>query len=242
MTTTAVRPVLKAGSRGDDVVTLQENLAQKLGQHLASDGIFGNNTHQAVRRFQRDNWLVVDGHVGTCTWAALLGTEQYNILHSVRLIPQQDNSACWLAATSMILGKSSQINRNSVPSSLQAGDGGLLNDSALNQQVHVEAYARHFNLHMYYPQSWTASGLASILRLGPVATHVLWNVTGYVNGTGSSGHFAVIAGIRGDGTAVGTTLRIYDPWPPGTGNIESFGYHKLMSNTPALTYNLFQKK
>ncbi len=236
-------PTLRKGSRGDDVRTLQAELNRNLrpSPNLDEDGIFGTLTRDAVRKYQRQEWLVIDGIVGDCTWSALLGLDTYNYLHHVRLIPQQDNSACWLAATSMILGRTSQIPRSSVPSSLLASDGGLLNDSELNDPVHVRAYSKHFNLQMYYPQSWTASGLASIIRHGPVATHILWNVTGYVNGSGSSGHFAVIAGIRGNGTATGTTLRIYDPWPPRVGKIASFGYAKLMRHTPALTYNLFQR-
>ena len=60
---------------------------------------------------------------------------------------------------------------------------------------------------MHYPQSWTATGLAGVLRSGPASSHVLWNISGYVKQTGSSGHFVVIAGIRGDGTEGGTTGR-----------------------------------
>jgi len=182
--------------------------------------------------------LVEDGEVGACTWAALRQTERYKILHKITLIPQQDKSACWLAATSMLLRRS--LTRASVPSSLLASDGGLLNDSELNMPINTQAYARHFHLRMHHPQSWSATGLTGVIRHGPVATHILWNVSGYLSGAGSSGHFAVIAGIRGDGTDIGTTLRIYDPWPPRIGKIASFGYRKLMMGTPALTYQLFQ--
>ncbi len=51
----------------------------------------------------------------------------------------------------------------------------------------------------------------------------------------------VIGGIRGDGTALVTTLRIYDPWPPGIGKVASFGYQKLIANVPAYTYQLYQR-
>ena len=233
--------ILRLGSYGQMVNELQDLLNQRISPspRLKVDGIFGENTRRAVIKFQQDQWLVADGEVGSCTWSALRQTDQYTILHQVHLVPQQDPSACWLASTSMLLRQS--IPRSSVPVSLLASDGGLLNDSELNDARHTQEYARHFNLHMYYPQSWTATGLANILRRGPVATHILWNVSGYLNGMGSSGHFAVIAGIRGDGTAIGTTLRIYDPWPPNRGKIDSFGYYKLMSGTPALTYQLFQR-
>lgn len=233
--------ILRQGSRGQSVTELQSLLNQRLtpSPNLVEDGIFGANTKRFVQTFQRNQWLVSDGDVGPCTWAALRQTEQYTILHPITLVPQHDPSACWLASTSMLLRQS--IPRSSVPSGLLAPDGGLLNDSELNEPVHTQQYANHFNLRMYHPQSWSAAGLASVLRNGPVATHILWNVSGYLNQTGSSGHFAVIAGIRGDGTAIGTTLRIYDPWPPNRGNIGSFGYQKLMAGTPALTYQLFQR-
>lgn len=56
---------LKKGSRGQDVMTLQQKL------HLIADGIFGPLTDEAVRAFQKKNGLVVDGIVGPKTWAAL---------------------------------------------------------------------------------------------------------------------------------------------------------------------------
>ena len=73
-----VRPTLREGSRGDAVVELQMMLIS-LGYNPGStSGIFGPLTNTAVRSFQRDNGLVVDGIVGPITWAALdrLTTEQ----------------------------------------------------------------------------------------------------------------------------------------------------------------------
>jgi len=237
-------PLVRMGSRGDAVKELQEllNSQSTVSPNLEPDGHFGSSTREAVRRFQNQSGLYADGIVGDCTWAALFDQEAYHIVHRVKLIPQKDDSACWLAATSMILGKSQQIQRSTVPSSLLAADGGLLNDSAVDDPTHVRDYANHFNLRMYYPTSWTVAGLASILRAGPVATHILWNVTGYTNSSGSSGHFAVIAGIHGTGTPSGTTIKILDPWPPNVGKVKWFNYAKLMNDTPALTYNLFQRK
>lgn len=57
--------VLKKGSRGNDVKTLQRLL------HLYEDGIFGKLTEEAVKEFQSAHGLVADGIVGQKTWEAL---------------------------------------------------------------------------------------------------------------------------------------------------------------------------
>ena len=63
--------VLKKGSRGDEVVTLQKKLKQWGYYDGSVDGVFGAGTEKAVQYFQRKNGLVADGIVGTKTAAAL---------------------------------------------------------------------------------------------------------------------------------------------------------------------------
>ena len=63
--------VLKRGSRGDEVVTLQKKLKQWGYYDGSVDGVFGAGTEKAVQYFQRKNGLVADGIVGTKTAAAL---------------------------------------------------------------------------------------------------------------------------------------------------------------------------
>ena len=63
--------VLKKGSKGDEVVTLQKKLKQ-WGYYSGSvDGVFGSGTEKAVQYFQRKNGLAADGVVGAKTAAAL---------------------------------------------------------------------------------------------------------------------------------------------------------------------------
>lgn len=57
--------LLKKGSRGDEVATLQEMLG------IDADGIFGKKTEDSVKAFQKTHGLVADGIVGAKTWAAL---------------------------------------------------------------------------------------------------------------------------------------------------------------------------
>jgi len=64
------RPVLRQGDRGPEVRELQVKL-KDLGFPLNADGIFGPETAQRVRDFQRSKGLTMDGVVGPQTWAAL---------------------------------------------------------------------------------------------------------------------------------------------------------------------------
>lgn len=73
--------VLREGSRGQDVITLQYLLSFISEYYpdvpaLAQDGIFGPGTKSAVTAFQRRMGLVADGIVGPATWNALYGTYQ----------------------------------------------------------------------------------------------------------------------------------------------------------------------
>ena len=67
----AADTVLKKGSRGDAVATLQKKLKQWGYYTGAVDGVFGRQTDAAVRYFQRKNGLKADGIVGQKTAAAL---------------------------------------------------------------------------------------------------------------------------------------------------------------------------
>ncbi len=66
-------PSLKNGSKGESVKQLQEKLFA-LGYSLpryGADGSFGAETEKAVKLFQQDNGLTVDGIAGKLTLAAL---------------------------------------------------------------------------------------------------------------------------------------------------------------------------
>lgn len=64
-------PVVQAGSKGEDVRTVQY-LVTHHGHPAAADGVFGAQTEAAVKAFQTDRSLTVDGIVGSQTWTALL--------------------------------------------------------------------------------------------------------------------------------------------------------------------------
>ena len=65
------RPVLRLGSKGEEVKEVQKFLAGKNIYHGAIDGIFGPVTKQAVIEWQGYCEIVKDGIVGKCTWATI---------------------------------------------------------------------------------------------------------------------------------------------------------------------------
>jgi len=64
-------PVLKLGSSGPDVLTLQSTLKQLGFDPNGVDGTFGSGTEAAVIAFQKSKGLTPDGMVGPNTMAAL---------------------------------------------------------------------------------------------------------------------------------------------------------------------------
>ena len=73
--------LLKKGSRGKDVKTLQRIL------HLYEDGIFGAMTDEAVKEYQRQHGLTADGVVGDKTWATML-SQSDSLIKSKRNIKE----------------------------------------------------------------------------------------------------------------------------------------------------------
>ncbi|MBQ8160511.1 MAG: D-alanyl-D-alanine carboxypeptidase family protein [Clostridia bacterium] len=68
-------PVLRTGSKGDEVIRLQERL-RELGYLKGSvDGQFGSETQRALTEFQRENGLQADGVAGSATFALIYSSQ-----------------------------------------------------------------------------------------------------------------------------------------------------------------------
>ena len=66
------RPTLQRGSKGLQVYYLQQDLNYLDGCQLAEDGIFGGMTYAAVRQFQKNHKLDVDGIYGPKSYGAMM--------------------------------------------------------------------------------------------------------------------------------------------------------------------------
>jgi len=239
--------ILKTHSRGVLVENLQRALNANIrpSPNLQPDGIFGNQTDRAVKTFQRREWLVVDGDVGTCTHNALYGHETYRpILHNTRFISQPDPTTCWAASTAMMTNSSVVAVINRTPADMYSTTGGLFNRSDTGDAVTSgNRFARIHGLRCNAPRSWMLTALRSALQRGPLMFDMLWQSNQYAAGNGSPGHMIVVVGIRGDGdqSGAGTTLRLHDPWPPGSGNRHSVGVQRWMQEVTTRTYRVFEK-
>ena len=64
-------PLIRQGSRGNYVCIAQDDL-NTLGYRTGGlDGVFGTQTYNAVRNYQRSRGLTVDGIIGCNTWRSL---------------------------------------------------------------------------------------------------------------------------------------------------------------------------
>lgn len=113
-----VNIIAQYGSRGPRVEQVQKEINKALvfesrdSEKIVPDGIFGNNTRDAVAQYQRDNFLLDDGVVGQFTWAMLRGVN-LSIGTTVPVdVAQGLAMRCWAAASeSWLQTRPLQINR-----------------------------------------------------------------------------------------------------------------------------------
>ncbi len=125
-------PLLRTGSRGPDVVALQNALNRALVPNpgLTADGVFGARTDAAVRAFQTQRRIAADGVVGPITQCVLRGGPRNPpTVHGVRRIPQPTPSTCWAAATAMLKNSTVPAVIAATPPHLVSGTGGTPNFS-----------------------------------------------------------------------------------------------------------------
>ena len=240
-------PLLRRGDSNPQVRDLQIALNAALfpSPNLVTDSVFGSNTEFAVRRFQGERRIKVDGIVGPVTQCVLRGGRRPPpTIHNVRLIPQPTPQTCWAAATAMLKNSTPTAIITATPPDLVTSTGGTANfsDNADNVTGNLR-FAQVHNLRYYAPQSWSVQGFVGLIWQGPAMLSMLWDVGEYTAGRGSSGHRVVVFGIDSDGdpTGAGTLVHIRDPWSPNVGKTVQRSYLDLVTDTPCFTYGIFMR-
>lgn len=239
--------ILRQGSTGPDVVRLQNDLNRALvpSPGLVPDGIFGGATLNAVRTFQTQRRIAVDGLVGPVTQCVLRGGPRpAPVIHAVRLIPQPTPMTCWAASTAMLKNSTVPAVIAATPPALISGTGGTPNFSERADSVTGnQQFARAHNLRYHPPMSWAVTAFARLIQQGPAMLSMLWRAGEYAAGAGSSGHRVVVYGVDTDDdpTGEGTLLHIHDPWAPGVGKTHQASYYRLVNDTPCFTYGVFSR-
>lgn len=235
--------VLRLGSTGPEVARLQAalNTALTPSPNLPPNGRFDARTDQAVRAFQRQAWLEIDGLAGICTQNALYGQEAFPpVLHNVPYLSQPTPTTCWAASAAMLKGSTVAAIRLATPSRLLNQAGALINGSeATASGAEQREFGRIHGLQLHPPRCWLVSAVIARVTMGPVMMQCLWNTGSYLQGQGSDGHWVVLVGVRGTRNETGreTTFRIYDP----LNGIYSANYAAMLRRVPLATYAFFTR-
>ena len=153
----AVAPVSRAfssfGSRGEEVVLIQQRLFE-LGYYTGSiDGIYGRDTKAAVTTFQKDNGLSADGIAGQKTLSALKvyaetgstpASSDYLLL--ARLISAEARGESYIGQVAVGAVVLNRVDHPSFPDSIagviyQTGAFSCINDGQFDEAISDSAYS-----------------------------------------------------------------------------------------------------
>lgn len=190
-----VEALSKMGSRGDEVVKIQTRLKQWGYLKGNVDGIYGRQTEEAVRYFQRKNGLKVDGIAGPQTLAAIgisSSTTSQQTNSDTNLLARAINAEArgepyegQVAVGAVILNR---VKHPSFPNSIsgviyQPGAFSSVNDGQINLQPSqscINAARDALNgwdpsygsIYFYNPAKSTSSWIFSRPRVRTIGNHV----------------------------------------------------------------------
>lgn len=100
---------LSLNDRGRDVVEVQ-NYLDKLGYKLSADGIFGKSTEDAVKDFQKENQLQVDGIIGGKTYQLLKKLISEKVSYELYVVDRGDTLSEIAKAKNISVNKLMEFN------------------------------------------------------------------------------------------------------------------------------------
>lgn len=140
------------GSRGDEVSSIQRSLSEKGYYSAGIDGIYGSATESAVKEFQKDNGLKIDGIAGTETTEALCVSNSSDSYNSAdyqllaRIISAEARGEPYIGQVAVGAVVLNRIEHPSFPDTLagvvyQKGAFSCLDDGQFDEPIAESAYA-----------------------------------------------------------------------------------------------------
>lgn len=189
------------------------------------DGIYGNETKQAIRKYQRSKRLSDDGIVGQNTMRALdtdlpRGTDnlsplpsppRYVVPGAITIFDQVAGGhpmGCWAYSYAMMLSWKRRASLQPAHAIGELGEPWVtrFNNNTGLARTDTTRFYRAAGMSVEPMQSYPLSEWSSMLRAyGPLTIHAVTN-------TLRGGHVRIIYGVTGDGTPRGTRMMIIDPW------------------------------
>jgi N-acetylmuramoyl-L-alanine amidase len=224
--------ILRKGSRGSRVRELQKVLG------LNPDGIFGSATEAAVRKFQQENKLKVDGLVGPKTWEILLKKEEVKV---TPIYKEEDKSEDFSDPEEEMVVDDIKEAQPTCPNVIELIN--LINKAnitrkvtrlvfhctATHQTATVEAIVRHWR----EKRGWTNPGYHIIVRPDGSWTQLqdFNKITNGVAGINSTSlHVSYIGGINKNGKA-------FDNRTDAQNEIFEAVYYTFRNKIPKLTFH-----
>ncbi len=203
-------------------------MTNSIKRHGTVDGVYGNETVQAVKKYQRSKHFKDDGVVGQKTMGALdtdlpNGTESlpplpsdqptfgYIVPGAISIFDQVAGGhpmGCWAYSYTMML---SWKRLETLAPDIAIADLGepwwtrYTTNAGLARTATAQFY-QAVGMQIEHMQSYPMTEWALLLRAyGPMTIHAVNNSLG-------GGHVRILYGITGDGTLEGTRMMIIDPW------------------------------
>ena len=231
------RPAMRRNENSHGVRLIQRamidlsiaQMTNSIKKHGTVDGIFGNETIQAIKKYQRSKSLKDDGVVGQNTMRALdlqlprgapnlpplpsdHGTSGYTVPGAIAIFDQVAGghpNGCWAYSYTMMLSWKRRASLAPALAIAELGEPWVTRYNNINRGLARSDTARFYRaagMSVEPMQSYPLSEWGQLLRAhGPMTIHAVTNSL-------AGGHVRIIYGFSGDGTERGTKMMIIDPW------------------------------
>ncbi len=227
-------PPMRSGESGQAVRLIQQSMIDlaidpmtvSIRKYGSPDGIYGNETKAAVKKYQRSKGLSQDGVVGRNTMRALDAdlpgagpdlpalpsrTTRYVVPGLVAARDQLrrgHSNLCWAYTYAMIMSWRRQQSVDARELVAAVGARWVTKFDNNNQLLWTETSTFYRNAGMWVEplMSFPIEAWVEMLRrFGPLSVHGL-------SSSLSGGHVRMLYGVQGDGDPLRTTMLILDPW------------------------------